>query len=284
MQHEFGFGGLVRQERIRMCAAAAFATLLVVFLPVIEKSADRWTIGGLAVCTLVFLFGLQRAVKTMQTSAVVVHPEGLRYGHLPESQLVPWATMHSVRERRFAQRIDLLDAEGQVCFRLYYKIEGFAELRDLVLKNVPLALPAPVRFRRSRGWDIFMTLSWLSMFVTFVALDAMWGCFGILACGYALYEDSKSPYAVQVTERELILSFLFRTRTIPLQILNFVSTTEIHEGIYVQLLSVEDPRSMKPILIRDHGSRNIGIGMMVLKATLLEAIRRNPVNTCVESK
>ena len=44
-----------------------------------------------------------------------------------------------------------------------------------------------------------------------------------------------------------------------------------HQGILIPLLEVEDPKTRKPIVIR-----NVGVDIIVLKATLEEALRTRP--------
>lgn len=231
-----------------------------------------WDGAAVAAFILLMALGFQVALKRMNPSIVRVQPEGLRYGHIPDSPFVPWADIRSVRERRLAQRLDLIDAEGVTRIFLEYHLEGFAELASLVQQRVPLARAAPVRFRRSWGLEIFLACFLLPQLIFALFAPLLLTALVVAMCGGFVYEASKSPYAVQITDSEVILSFYFRRLTIPLEELQLASLTQNHKGVSTQLLQIEDPQSNKLINIR-----NVGVDMIVLRATVREATRTRPL-------
>lgn len=231
-----------------------------------------WDGAAIAAFILLMALGFQIALKRMNPSIVRVQLEGLRYGHIPNSPFVPWAEIRSVRERHLAQRLDLVDGEGVTRISLEYNLDGFAELASLVQQRVPLARPAPVRFRRSSGLEIFLVCFLLPQLI-FALFVSFWLTALVVAmCGGFVYLLSKDPYAAQVTDSEFILSFYFRRLAIPLQALQLASITQNHKGMSVQLLQIEDPQSNKLINIR-----NVGVDMIVLRATVREATRTRPL-------
>ncbi|MFT5353990.1 MAG: hypothetical protein ACI9KE_001190 [Polyangiales bacterium] len=129
MQREYvPSGNMVRllRAQIWIMVALGVGTLFVAILRLFGTSTDHSDFGVAAFILLVAL-GFQIAMKRMRQTTVVVEAEGLRYGHLPESPLVPWAKIRS--ERRLGGRMDLVDAEGETCLYLEYDLEGYAELR-----------------------------------------------------------------------------------------------------------------------------------------------------------
>lgn len=270
MQREYHLSGSV--ARVLQLQIRIIVGLGVLVVPIGAASGDPWGGVGVAAFILFIAFCFQIGLKRMNPSVVVVQPEGLRYAHIPDSPLVPWAEIQSVRERRLAQRLDLVDAAGETRISLEYHLEGFAELAGLVLSKVPVARQTPVRFRRSWGYEIFMMSFLLPQLIGSLFLSLWLTGVVVGICAFFLHEESKSPYTAEVTDSELILSFVFRRLTIPLQELQFGSATRHHQGMLLQLLQIEDPQSKKPILIR-----NVGVDMIVLKATIQEAMHTRPL-------
>ncbi|MFK8002735.1 MAG: hypothetical protein AB8H86_24335 [Polyangiales bacterium] len=258
--------------RIQIRIMVGLGGLVLVMGQILDTGSDRW--GSLAVAAFILFvaFGFHIALKRMNPSVVVVQPEGLRYGHIPDSPFVPWTEIRSVRERHLAQRLDLIDGDGETRISLEYNLEDFAELAGVVLEKVPLARPAPVRFRRRWSLEIFLACFLLPQLILALFVSFWLTALVVAMCGGFVYLLSKDPYAAEVTDSELILSFYFRRLTIPLQELQLASITQNHKGMSVQLLQIEDPRSKKTIVIR-----NVGVDMIVLKATIQEATRARPL-------
>lgn len=255
MQREYGFGAWSRIQRISVWVTAVLGVIYLVVAASTERDVDQWGFAAFAAFMFVIAIGLQRALRTMNEFVIALHAEGVRYAHLPESELIPWSSIRNIRERPVLQRLDLIDAHGQTTIQLHYQLVGFAELRDHLLTHVPIAVPTPVRFRRSCGIDVLLLL--LSLFPPLIFV--------------VIYEQRKSPYAVQITDSELVLSMLFRTVTIPLQELKVTSKTQNHQGMLIPLLEVRHSPTGKPITLR-----KVGADMIVLKATLEEAMRTHP--------
>lgn len=274
MQKEYvPSGNMMRllRAQILIMVVLGVGTLCFAIVRLLVTSSDL-SVFGIAAFILLMALGFQIMMKRTQQTTVVVEAEGLRYGHLPQSPLVPWTQVQSVRERPLAGRLNLVDAQGETCFYIEQDLKGFAELRELVLEKVPLALPRPIRFRRS--WWLDSLLIFFALVLCSALFTDLWFAVGVIPMigFYLIAGEGKSPYAIQVTDSELILSFVFRTLTIPLGDLKFTSATENHKGVVHQILHVVDPESKRDIVIR-----NVGVDMIVLKATVQEAIRTRPL-------
>lgn len=94
-----------------------------------------------------------RAIRDLPRAAISIDDTGLWPTVLERNaHLVPWTSIRSLRERPMLQRLEALDASGQVVAKLEYQLVGFARLRAIVLERARLDRVAPAdrsEFRKS---------------------------------------------------------------------------------------------------------------------------------------
>ena len=143
---------------------SAFVVLFVAlpFLLYGDRPPEPIGIMALSVFGTCFFGGLGwygfRIVKRLPYCAVSVDDEGLWPAHLSrDTALIRWNRVHWARERPFLQRLDLLDANGEVLMKLEYQLSGFEALRARVVENAqPPAPPAfPATYAKPLAWHVF---------------------------------------------------------------------------------------------------------------------------------
>jgi hypothetical protein len=105
----------------------------------------RGDLATVCVATVLFgglgVFGL-RQCEDMAYYAFTPRADGFRMDDRASTEQVPWSEIVRVRERRFQQRVELLDATGRVRGRLEFQVARFEEALAAVLRAVPVHEPA----------------------------------------------------------------------------------------------------------------------------------------------
>jgi len=93
-----------------------------------------------------YLFAFARKLPNY---AVLVNDDGIWLAGTPaQNEFVHWDDVRALRERVMAQRLELLDANGQPLIKVEYQVEGYARLLVLILERTR-AYRGTVSSRRS---------------------------------------------------------------------------------------------------------------------------------------
>lgn len=104
------------------------------------KLAGHVLLAGISIFLAALAWGAFRQLGQIRFSAIAVDADGLWPAHLPKDRhLVRWEGVKGMRERPFLQRLDLLDASGNVLLKLEYQLVGFDLLRAVVAQRAHLS-------------------------------------------------------------------------------------------------------------------------------------------------
>ena len=242
--------------------AVAGVNMLLFALVGLEGTEDRWSLLMWGLLLLPLTWSLRHTLLTPERE-VVVSSVGLRYRHLPETEVVPWGEIRGARQA--LEGLELLGADGAVRFILAYGLQRLDQLHRLVLEHASVGSPVPVRFRRSKISDVVLCAGLGCSLVAAAWLHTAWMCFLVVAMVLcSLYDQRRRPYAAEVTSEHIVLSFFLRTLRISLHDLEFRRSSRFRSDFYVV-----DPVTERTIVLR-----NMGVPRIVLDATLRAAVER----------
>lgn len=116
------------------------------------------SVAGIAFFGLLAWYGF-RIAKQLPHCSVSVDDDGLWPAHLSkETQLVRWGDVHSLRERVYLQRLDLLDSEGRILLKVEYQLVGFEALRALLIEKTirrSTQVPVSTKFTKRFTYHVF---------------------------------------------------------------------------------------------------------------------------------
>lgn len=197
--------------------------------------------------------------------------EGLWYEHLPkERTFVRWPDVRSMRERWLLQRLDLVDGEGRVVFKVEYQLAGFERLRSLLVEKT-LAGPA--------GADPRVLAKGLLHHVLVVGAIAAFAAAGLYAslynvpaaflaaaiAAYGAYEYATTICRVELLPDRLRLGFPLRTLDIPRAEIEAVAVFDEYNkaGMRHPAVAILLQGRKKPFALK-----NLGVAAVTLHAVL----------------
>ena len=106
------------------------------FLPEEEQGSPNGILATTLMGTLVFGgFSILTwiTLKKLPFADVAADEDGIWYMHVgKETGLIYWEEIHTVKEKSYMQRLDLLDQNNKELLRVEYQLQGFELLRDIL--------------------------------------------------------------------------------------------------------------------------------------------------------
>ena len=143
---------------------AAFAVLSI-GLAVFDSQESPENKGALVVyfvLTILFVgfaYGSFRGIRQVENAPVSIDDDGIWPDHIGKSEgLVRWEDVHSIKERQYGQRLELLGEDGSSLIKLEYQLSGFENLRQIVLANTRqprVDIECPATFKKPALYHIF---------------------------------------------------------------------------------------------------------------------------------
>lgn len=221
-----------------------------------------------------------RIVRNAPHYAIAVNDDGIRYLHArPGKEALRWADVIEVRESPRSQSLELKSLQG-LSLRVEYQLENFDELRAIILSHLKSSntFSLPFTHKRSSLYHLlYGALIFLSVGAAyyFFAMSSagereMYAGIGLVVfCGIICHEYWTQVVAIDVSSREIVLKFPFRSVDVDV---NRISSIEINDDFAKQ--------SRIPFVIinlvsgRSYPLKNVGIDAIKLAAILKMACGR----------
>lgn len=124
--------------RVSLTIALGFL-ILGLSLPLVSDSADDIVLVTL-LSTFVWRgasFWAWKVLKKLPSIGISVDEEGIWYRHLgKEAGLICWHQIEQIKERRYMQRLELVDSYQKKLLKVDYQLHGFEVLRDILNERI----------------------------------------------------------------------------------------------------------------------------------------------------
>lgn len=128
-----------------------------------QESPESRSAAVLYLCFMVFFIGFSvasfRCIKQLERCPVSIDDEGIWLDHLGKADgLVRWQQIHTLKERRYGQRLELFGENGNSLVKLEYQLEGFEDLREIVLAKIrrrSIDIECPAVFKKPVSYHVF---------------------------------------------------------------------------------------------------------------------------------
>ncbi|ODA33109.1 hypothetical protein A8L45_11570 [Veronia pacifica] len=251
------------------------------FLPDENAGNPNGTLMATVFCTAVFGFFAiltWRALKKLPFADVAADDDGLWYMHVGKDKgLIAWEKIHKVKERQYAQRLDLLGIDNKELLRVEYQLMGFEILREVLNERAGAQNEDLNKSSFSKGplYHFFC----FACVIGFSALGLYVGKSGNPLLGYGamsvlvvfiIYEYLVTAAGVKITDNSIKVAYPFREINIPLDdIENVVIADEFDNGNRVPEVWIITKNAKKPFKLKQLGADSNLVYKTVKTATRL---------------
>ena len=179
-------------------------------------------LGGIVVFVLggAFFLGLSAwgflLAKNVRKYSVAIDSEGIRSLDPKRAQVkLYWSDLAKIKERAHRQRLELFDRRGEKVINVEYQLEGFEDLRKILMDRVGRNTTVRLPVRYTKGW-FFHILYWGLMamlsyasYYYYVPRPDSWLFVGLLVVALAILarEYLKQVIAITVSNDALLLYY-----------------------------------------------------------------------------
>lgn len=236
------------------------------FLPDENGGNPQGTLMITIMCTVLFgAFSILtwRTLKKLSFADVAADEDGVWYLHIGKDKgLIPWDKIHTVKERLYMQRLDLLDIDNQELIRVEYQLLGFEILREILNDRAGAQNKNLDQTSFSKG--PFYHLFHLAGVIGFSALGFYVGKNGDTLLGYGamsvlviliIYEYMATATGVQITGKIINVVYPFTNKNIPFkEIQDVVLADEFDKGNRIPEVWIITKNAKKPIKLKQLGA------------------------------
>jgi hypothetical protein len=236
------------------------------FLPDENGGNPKGTLMITIMCTVLFgAFSILtwRTLKKLPFADVATDEDGVWYLHIgKDNGLIPWDKIHTVKERLYMQRLDLLDIDNQELLRVEYQLLGFEMLREILNDRAGAQNKNLDQSSFCKG--PFYHLFYLAAVIGFSALGFYVGKSGDPLLGYGamsvvvifiIYEYIATAISVKITGNVINVSYLFTNKNILLtDIDDIVIADEFDKGNRIPEVWIITKNAKKPLKLKQLGA------------------------------
>ena len=202
-------------------------------------------------------------VRNIGKYSVAIDSNGIR--SLDPNRLdvkLQWSDLGKIKERFSRQRLDLFDRRGEKVISLEYQLEGFEDLRRIVLDQVGRSATVRLPVHYAKGcvyhvlnWGSIVLLSYASYHYYVPRLNSLlFVGMAIVALALIAREHFQEVVAITINSNEIILRYPFRRITVgTIDITDIRVHDEFVKGSRVPHVLITTK------LGRTHKIRNLGI-------------------------
>ncbi len=236
------------------------------FLPDENAGNPKGALMITIMCTAlygVFSILTWRTLKKLPSADVAADEDGVWYLHIgKDNGLIPWDKIHTLKERLYMQRLDLLDIDNQELLRVEYQLQGFEMLREILNERAGAKNKNLDQSSFSKG--PFYHLFYLAAVIGFSALGIYVGKNGDPLLGYGamsvlvifiIYEYMATAIGVQITGNIINVVYPFSNKNIPLKdIQDVVLADEFDKGNRIPEVWIITKSAKKPFKLKQLGA------------------------------
>jgi hypothetical protein len=214
----------------------------------------------------------RHVTKQFEFQSVAIDHDGLWYAHLTKDRgLVSWRDIAKIRERKFLQRLDLLDGQGTTLFKIEYQLSQYDKLRSIVEENtatqvelpaLPSTFAKPILYHwiQVAGLVCFSLLGWyVGQFKPLLGYLGMAGL--VLAIGY---EYLTTISKITIAEDHLEISYPTLSRRISYPEITSIQLGDlINQGVRHPEVGLFIGGAKKPLRLRDLGIDAIALHQII---------------------
>ena len=267
--------------KISLIIVSAFL-VLGLSLPFVSDSNEDNFNGVLLVTLLSTLFwgGVLilswRILKKLPLIGISVDEEGIWYRHKGKIEgLIYWTQVHQIKERRYMQRLELLDVNQKVLLKVDYQLHRFDVLRDIL--NEAISVNVSDLKRRHFSKDTLYHWFHFTCIVGFGVLSVYVGSTGNPLLGYlgvgavvafCLYEYFITAISLRINSNYLTISYPLASRDIAFSdVDNVLIADEFHNGNRMPEVWIFIKGTRKPYKLK-----SLGVDSNILFQVLIKTV------------